>query len=142
MFPALAAAPLAAKATIIATTLGACACIALKSRPSTLIRVAEDGAIGAGKAIARAPKAVVRGTKRLAHETSLEYRARVIDKLQRAVTQQADELRNMDPEARAKLAADEAAIFRRADELRAKREAKSAKRKAPRASREGRSATV
>jgi hypothetical protein len=140
MFPAIAAAPLAVKAAIVTATIGACACVALKSRPSTLIRVAEDASIKVGKVVGSAPLAVVRGTKRLAHETTLEYRARQIDKLQQAVTRQAAELRDMEPEARAKLAADEAAIFRRAEELRAKREAKQGK--APRASRAGRSATA
>ena len=140
MVPAIAAAPLAAKIALTAATIGACACVALKSRPSTLIRVAEDASIKVGKVVGGAPLAVARSAKRVARETSLEYRARQIDKLQQAVTRQAADLRAMSPEDRAKLAADEAAIFRRVDELRMAREAKQSK--APRASRAGRSAQV
>ena len=142
MLPAFIAAPLAIKAAIVTVTVGACACVVLKSRPSTLIRVAEDASIKAGKAVAAAPMNLVRGAKRLGHETSLEYRARQIDLLQQAVVTQAVELRNMAPEKRAQMASDEARVFARAEELRAKREGRQAKDKAPRASRAGRSVTA
>lgn len=99
----------------VIAAVGVGVCLLVRARPSTLVRVVEDAAI-------KAPKNVARRAKRIKHDVTIEYKARQIDKLQRAVAVEAATLRAMSDEQRAALAADEAAIFRRAEELRAQRE--------------------
>jgi hypothetical protein len=113
----------------------------VKARPSTVLRVAEDATIGAAEH-------TYSGVRKLGTAIRHEYRARQIDALQRAVEKQAKHLRDLSPDQRAQLAADEAAIFSRVAELRAKRDGEqpprkpAAPRKHRRASRAGRSATA
>lgn len=101
----------------IAIRVGAAAAVLVlaRQRPSTLIRLAEDTVLVVPKAVARRAKSVVRSTK-------IEYQARLIARAQQAVAIEAATLRAMPEEQRAKFAADQAAIFARAEELRRERE--------------------
>ena len=107
------------------------ACAITKVRPSTLIRVAEDGVVN----LAQGAKRKVRSAK---NKVSVEYNARMIDKLQRRVEADMSAIAEMTVEQRREVEKQQAAVFARANELRAKREAKEH----PHASREGSSASV
>jgi len=110
--------------------------VLLKARPSTLLRVAEDATIGAAST-------VTNGARKLGNAVRIEYRARQLDAAKRAISKEAAKLRDLSPAQRAALAADEAAIIDRAEELAAKRDGKPAAKPQPakprRASRAGRS---
>lgn len=113
--------PIIPAAIAIRVGIAAAVLVLARQRPSTLVRLAEDGVAGTGKLIAAAPKAVVRSAKRVARSTKVEYQARLIARAQEAVAVEAATLRNMTPDVRAKFAADQAAIFARAEELRLER---------------------
>jgi len=114
--------------TIPAIPLIAGAAILAVIRPSNIVRGAENVVIGAGKLVARGATGTVSGTKRLARATQVEYRARQIEKAQRAVSDEIEALRTMSPDERAELAAMQAAVLARAEELRTQREAELAER--------------
>lgn len=131
--PAIASMTFGTKLALAATGATIAVCVVARARPSTLVRVAEDGVLGMGKASADAVKAGVHKATEFGHTVRMEMRARQIDRLQQAISIEAEQLRDMDPEARAKLAADEARIFARADELRKEREGKPTTRAKKRA---------
>lgn len=115
--------------------------VLIKSRPSTMLRVAEDATIGAASR-------VTEGAAKLGNAVRIEYRARQLAAAKQAIVKQAAELRGLSPAQREALARDEAAIIERAEELSAKREGRSPEPKTQprkgnrRASRAGRSATA
>lgn len=88
--------------------------VASKLRPSHIVRSVEDGVLAASSKVAN-------GTKNAVRAVRVEYNAREIDKMQRKVEKLAVKVRQMDPEERAQLAAEEAAILARAEELRTSR---------------------
>lgn len=114
--------------TIPAIPLIAGAAILAVIRPSNIVRGAENVVIGTGKLVARGATGTVRGTKRLARATSVEFKARQIEKAQRAIAEEAEALRTMSAEERAELAAQQRAVLARAEELRMQREAEQAER--------------
>lgn len=103
----------------------AAGCIITKTRPSTLVRGVEDGCIAVGKSVASK-------TRKAKAAVATEYAARSIDKLQRSVEAQYEGIAAMSVAERRALEKQQRAVFARAEELRAKREAKSAKRQAKR----------
>lgn len=87
-------------------------------RPSTLLRVVEDGVITAGSSIARR-------TKSVAHAVSIEYQARQLDAYMRHIARTAQRYEQMTPEERYMYADDMATIEARAAELAARRASRS-----------------
>lgn len=114
--------------TIPAIPLIAGAAILAVIRPSNIVRGAENVVIGTGKLVGKAATGTVRGTKRIARATSVEFKARQIEKAQRAIAEEAEALRTMSAEERAELAAQQRAVLARAEELRMQREAEQAER--------------
>lgn len=95
-------------------------------RPSTAVRLVEDGVIGTGKLVVRGAKRVGQGAKRAAHETKIEYKARALDRARASVQAEAEALRELSPDELRALAEEQARILARAEELRAQREGVSA----------------
>ena len=114
--------------TIPAIPFIAGAAVIAAVRPSNIVRGAENVVIGTGKLIARGATGTVRGTKRLARATSVEFKARQIEKAQRAIAEEVEALRSMSPEDRRELAAMQTAVLARAEELRLQREAEQTER--------------
>lgn len=114
--------------TIPAIPFIAGAALVVAARPSNIVRGAENIVIGTGKLIARGATGTVRGTKRLARATSVEFKARQIEKAQRAIAEEVEAMRNMSPEERRELAAMQTAVLARAEELRLQREAEQTER--------------
>lgn len=109
-------------------------CYIWKARPSTLLRIVEDAAI-------RAPKAVAQKAKRFGKAVHIEYEARMIDRAQAAIAKEQAKLRSLSPEELKALARDQETIFARAEQLAAQRRGevivaprRNNKSKAPRAS--------
>lgn len=97
-------------------------------RPSNIVRGAENVVIGTGKLIARGATGTVHGAKRAVRVTQVEFKARQIEKAQRAIAEEVEALRSMSPEDRRELAAMQTAVLARAEELRLQREAEQAER--------------
>lgn len=87
-------------------------------RISTVVRLVEDGVVGTARAVKRT-------AKKFGHEYSVEYNARIIDKLQRRISIEAATLQAMSDAQRAKLAKDQGEVFARVEELRLARKAKA-----------------
>lgn len=100
---------------------GVALCAIWRARPSTLLRVVEDAAIAA-------PKAVAKRVTNFGKNIDIEYQARMLDRMKRRIHKQQMALRDMSPAQRAELARNEAAVFARAEELQAQREGQEAKR--------------
>lgn len=86
-------------------------------RPSTLMRVAEDGVIAGAKGVARSASSVAQRAKGVVHSTKLEYRARQQAAYMAAAHEAVAEFAAMSSEQREQLRRDEAAINARAAEL-------------------------
>lgn len=110
---------------LVPLAVAAGVCAIWRARPSTIIRVVEDVIVDSSVAVARSAKRTTRSVR-------LEYNARLINKLQEKIAVEAIHLRSMPEDERAALAAEQAAIFRRAEELRAQRAAKQARKEAKR----------
>lgn len=106
--------PLAAALGIRLAVVGVVGLTIIKARPSTLLRLAEDGVMSVGS---RA-KHLVRSTKR-------EYQARMYAKATEAVQRADAEFEAMTPNQRRDATADQAAILARSAEILRERRAKS-----------------
>ncbi len=111
--------------------IGLAACIVLKARPSTLLRVGEDTVLNGFKNIER-------GAKRFARSVRHEYRARQLVAAQEALAKDMEAIHRMTPAQRAALLRDQNEIDARAAELIASRTSKADRR----AARVGRRAQV
>lgn len=81
-----------------------------KGRPSNVVRVVEDG-------VAYLPKKAHKGAKALAAKTRVEYRARMLARLQQQVSKEAAAIGKLSAKERRALEKEQAAILARADEL-------------------------
>lgn len=91
------------------------ACVALRARPSTIIRLGEDGLLNTTRRIGDKARSAKNAVRR-------EYRARMLDAASRQLERDMAMMRKLSPKQRDALAKDEAAIFARAEELREQRE--------------------
>lgn len=122
MLTTIASLSLGTKLALAAAGATVAVCVVARARPSTIVRCGEDLGIGAAKAAAERARLSAEAAKRFGRSVRVEYRARQIDKLQAALEAEARVLRDMPADKRAELAATEAAIFARAEELKAARE--------------------
>lgn len=97
---------------------GVLAATALKARPSTLLRVAEDVVVDGVTGIAQGTKGFVRRTK-------VEYHARMLDKAQRAVEREDKFFETATPEQRNEALRDAADVLARAHALGQARKSKA-----------------
>ncbi len=83
-------------------------------RPSRIVRGVEDGVVAASSKVASTTSSAVRAVR-------VEYSARKIDALRRDVEKAAKKMRALDAAERARLAAEQADILDRAEQLAAER---------------------
>jgi len=111
------------------------ACLVLRARPSTVIRLGEDVFVRTGSRIAKKVSAI-------SHDFNVEFQARKIDALQHSIQVKARTLRGMTETQLRELARNESEVFHRVAQLQRERQSKQSRREDRRASRVGRNATV